>query len=147
MRRIAAADDVNGWRVCDADLAAEIFVGVNLGGEFTLRIDHEWQVGFVLSGKLLRDALQVVRRNFRLVLEDVITELIAEIFGLAVEIPRDHSRIKGPVVHGQRKVVPDEWNLVRFGSLLLERRVSTAFRALQVLKHNQRDRSAFWGMQ
>src|SRR5438045_2317804 len=109
MRRIAAADDVNGWRVRNADFAAELFVSVDLRGKFPLRIDYERQIGFVLGGKLLREALQVVRRNFRLVLEDVITELAAEIFGLAVEISRNHGRIEGPIVHGQWKIVPNEW--------------------------------------
>src|SRR5579864_823678 len=93
-RGILAADHVDRRGVLDANFAPQFLISSDLGCELALRIDHERQVGFVIGGKLLREALQVIGRYFRLVLENVVAELIAEIFALSVEIARDHRSIE-----------------------------------------------------
>src|SRR5206468_10442290 len=96
------------------------------------------QIHFVLSGKLLGESLQVVGRYFRLMLEDVVTKIIAQILSLRVEVSRKHSSVKRPVVHGQGKVVQDEWNFVGFCSLLLKQSVGATLGALKILKDDYR---------
>ena len=84
----------------NSDLLAQSFIGVDLCGKFPLRINYERQVHFVLSGKFLGESLQVVGRNFRLMLEDVVTKIITEIFSLRVEVSRKHGGVERPIVHG-----------------------------------------------
>src|SRR5579864_7389767 len=143
-RGILAADHIDRRRVLDANFAPQFLVGGDLGRELALRIDDERQVGLVIGSKLLRETLQVIRRYFRLVLENVVAELVAEIFALSVEVARDDRSIERPVVHWQRKVMSHERYLVRLCRLLLQWRVASAFGTLQVLKHNQRYWRAFW---
>jgi hypothetical protein len=67
---------------------------------FPWGINHKRQVGFVIRGKSLCEALQVVRSDLRLVLKNIIAKLVAEVFRLSIEVARDHRRIERPVVHG-----------------------------------------------
>src|SRR5436189_403197 len=71
-------------------------------------------------------------------LEDVVTKIIAQILSLRVEVSRKHSSVKRPVVHGQGKVVQDEWNFVGFCSLLLKQSVGATLGALKILKDDYR---------
>ena len=84
-RRIRA-DDIDRGCVLDADRISQLFVGVHLSGKFSLRIYNERNIDFMFRRKLLDEALQVVGSNFRLVLEAIVAELIAEIFALPLRI-------------------------------------------------------------
>src|SRR5581483_1470161 len=77
--RILAAHNVDRRGVLNVDLAPDFFVGIDLSGKLALRIDYERQFDLVLGGEFLREVLQVVRHDLRLVLEDKIPKLIAEI--------------------------------------------------------------------
>src|SRR5258708_2066341 len=48
------ADYINRWRVIDANTLASVLVFVDCRRQFPLRIDHERQVHFVVSGEFFR---------------------------------------------------------------------------------------------
>ena len=105
--------------------------------------DLKRQFDFVIGGELLCEALQVIRSDFRLMLKNVIAELVAEFLRLRVEIARNHRCIERPLVHRQREVMEHQRDFVGLRSLLLERRISPALGTFQVLKHDQRHLRAF----
>src|SRR6185312_14571770 len=141
--RVLAAHHVNRRRVLDANLLAQLFFGIHLGSEFSLRINHERKLFFVIRRELAGETLQRVGSDFGLVLEDVVAEFFAQLLRARIEIMRDHRSLIRPVVHGQREVVANERYLVRFGCLLLERRVLAAHGTLQVLEYDQSHARAF----
>jgi hypothetical protein len=74
---VSAADDVNRRRVLNSDLLPEFPVSIYFRSKLTLGIDHEWQIDFVLGRKPLREILQSIGSDLRLVLKNEIAELIA----------------------------------------------------------------------
>ena len=98
----------------------------------------------MVGGKFLRKPAQGRRRDFRLMLENVIAERDAQLFRLAIEIASNHGGIVGPVVHGQREVVADDGDLVSAGSLFHQGSGAATVGALQVLKYYQGDLGSFW---
>src|SRR5690349_8998154 len=68
--RVPAADDVNRGRVLNSDFLPQFLVGIHFRRELTLRIYHEGQIDFVLGRKPLREILQSVGSDLRLMLED-----------------------------------------------------------------------------
>ena len=74
------ADHVHRGRVIEIDGLAQVAVGVHLGGELALRIDHEGEIYFVCGGELLGIAAQVLGIDLDLVLEDIVAELVAQSF-------------------------------------------------------------------
>ena len=67
-------------------------------GKFAIGIDEERQAGFMVRRELVGVRAQVLGIDFQLVLENVVAELIAEVFALGVEIARDHCGVERPVV-------------------------------------------------
>src|SRR5579864_7589927 len=72
------ADDVQRGRVVDLDRRAERLVSIDERGELAFGIDDEGHVHFVLSGKLFGEAAEVLRRDLKLVREDVVAKLVAQ---------------------------------------------------------------------
>ena len=127
----------------DANTLASVLVFVDCRCQFPLRIDHERQVHFVVSGEFFRETAQRRRRDLRLVLEDVVAEIIAQLLGHGIEVAGDDCGVEGPVVHRQREVVPDHRNLVSAASLRYQGSSAAAVRTLQVFKHHQGNLRAF----
>src|SRR5437870_3013506 len=87
--RVPATDYVNRGRVLNSDFPPQFLVGIHFRRELTLGIDHEWQIDLVLSRKPLREILQSIGSDLRLVLEDEVAELIAQLLRLRIEVARD----------------------------------------------------------
>lgn len=139
-----AGDDVDCRSLMDAEVNAQIAAGCDFSGQFALGIDHEGQVHFVISGKLVGESPEVGGKNFRLVLKNVVTEINAQLLVLRVEIMGHDGGLQRPIVHGQREVMADYGNLVVLGGLLNQRSSPPALGALEVLEDYQGDLRAFW---
>ena len=92
------ADHVNGGRVLEFDALAEVAVGAHLIGEFALGIDYESQIHLVLGGEFFRKGAEVVFIDFQLMGETLVTELIAQLLGMRVEVAGKDSGVEGPRV-------------------------------------------------
>src|SRR5438876_9010730 len=95
--RVPAADYVNRRRVLNSDLLPEFLVGIHFRRELTLGIDREWQIDFVLGRKSLRKILQSIGSDLRLMLENEVAELTAQLLRLRIEVARDDGRIERPI--------------------------------------------------
>ncbi len=137
------ADHVEGGSVLEFDGLAQFFVGVDEGGKFAIGIDDEGQIDFVLGGEFFGVAAQVFRRDFQLVVEYVLAEVIAQTFRVSVEITGEDGGLKRPTVEGKREVVEDERNFVSFGGLVDKRVSAAAIGTLQVLEDHDGDAGAF----
>src|SRR5438046_9951324 len=76
-------------------------------------------------------------------LKNVVTKLVPQLLGSAIEIAGNDSGIKRPVVHGQGKIVADHRNFVSFCGFLEQRSGATAVWALQIFEYNYGDLSPF----
>src|SRR5215470_17510122 len=92
-RRIRA-DDIDRRSVLDSYFVSQSFIGVHLSGKLPLRIDNERNIHFALCRELLNETLQIVRSNFRLVLENVVAKLIAKVLALRIKVACPDRRLK-----------------------------------------------------
>ena len=69
------ADHVNGRGVFQLKRFSQVAFGIDFSSELALRIDHEWQIHFMIGSKLFRELAQVSGKDFRLVLEDVVAKV------------------------------------------------------------------------
>ena len=99
----------------------------------------------MFGGEFLGKPPQVVGQDFQLVLKNIVAEGVADRLRRRVEVAGYDGGLIRPVVHGQRKIVPDHGNLVGLAGLRDQRRGAAAVRALQVLEHHQRDHRTFRG--
>ena len=140
--RVPGADYVNRGRVLNSDFSPHFLVGIHhFRRELTLGIDDEWQIDFVLGRKPLREILQSIGSDLRLVLEDEVKNDL-QILRLANRIPCDREascRTSCASATGSH-AAPVEFCASSLPAL--ERRIRAALRTLQVLKHNERDRRA-----
>src|SRR5581483_6844168 len=139
--------DVNGRRVLNGDALPEravLFDGIS---QFALRIEHERQTGVVFLGESLSERAQVAGRDLRLVLEDELTELGAQLRRFALEVLRQYGCVEGPIVLRQGEVVADDGDPVFAPSFFDQRRGAGAVGALQVLKNDQGDIASLRGTQ
>ena len=75
----------------------------------------------MLGRKSLRKILQSIGSDLRLMLENEVAELTAQLLRLRIEVARDDGRIERPIVHRQREVVPHQRDFVRLRGLLFQR--------------------------
>src|SRR5271163_4953671 len=133
--RMPVADYVDGGSVFDLDGLAQIAIGLHLGGELTLRIDHEGQTYLVLTGELISVSTEVLGIDLKLVRKDVIAKLVPQIFRSGVEVARHHCGSGRPIVRGDYKVVPHHGYLVGLRGLFENGRHAATLRALQILEN------------
>ena len=93
-------DYIDGRGVVEADTLAEILVLGDLRFQLALGIDREGQADFVGVGEGVGIGAEVAGVDLRLVGEEVVAELVAEIFRGLVEVARDDRGLEGPVVFG-----------------------------------------------
>ena len=122
--------------VLQFDFLPQFFVGIHEGSEFAIGINHERQINFVLGGKLLRIAAQVLRSHFQLIRENIVTKLIAQRLRMRIKIAGQDRRVIRPAMKRQRKIVDHEGNLIRSRGLFHQRRSAAAIGTLQIFEHH-----------
>src|ERR1019366_4396472 len=116
------ADDVDSGSVVERNALPQLIVSLDFGGQVPVRIHHEWHCDFVLLSKSLGHAAKILLGNLQLVLKDVKAIVVTHLRRFGVEEASIHRRLKRPGVHGQRKIMLHQRDVVLLGRLVQQRR-------------------------
>ena len=123
----------------DAELHAEVVVGLDGVGELVLRIDDEGQGYAVLLREFLGEGAQVVLGfDAGLIGEDGVAVVIAELLGLGVEPAGVDGSLVAPYVHLEGEVVAQPGHMVLGGRIFQDRVLARTHGTLEVGEFEER---------